>query len=104
MNSYAIGIVAVVFCALFVAGTAALDYGRAAVLFGLVAALAAPVAVHKVTDRNWSVGLLLGLASFASFPINNLYGLTSFFYAVPVILVYAAALWSIGLGWTRSWR
>ncbi len=104
MNKYFLGVIIAVFGALSVAAALGLKYSVATLLFGLVAAISAPLVVHKISDRNWSLGMFVGLSIFASFPAKKLFQLDGFLQEVPVTVAYAAILWVVGFGWKRSWR
>lgn len=104
MNKYFLGVAIAVFGTLAVAVPIGLKYSEATLIFGLVAALSAPVVVHKIPDKNWSLSMLVGLSIFASFPLQKLLNFDGFLYEAPVSLAYLAILWVIGFGWKRSWR
>ena len=104
MNKYFAIVNVVVFSCLFLALPLGLNYLQAAILFGIVAALLAPIAIHKVPDIHWVTGLLVGLALFASFPLKKLLPLDGYFQEVLLSMAYGAALWVIGAGWKRSWK
>ncbi len=104
MNKYVVVVIIAVFGAMAAAVPIGLRYSQATLLFGLIAAISAPVVVHKVSDRNWSFGMLIGLAYFASFPLKKLFQIDGFLNELPVNIAYAAMLWAIGFGWKRTWR
>ncbi|WP_306115867.1 MULTISPECIES: hypothetical protein [unclassified Roseovarius] len=104
MNKYVLGVVIAVFGTLVIAVSVGLKYSQASLLFGLVAAVSAPVVIHKISDVGWSIGMLMGLSFYASFPIKKLFQIDGIINEIPVTLVYVAVLWVIGLGWRRSWR
>lgn len=103
MNKYFFAIVAVVSISILLTSLG-LKYSHATLLFGLAAAGLAPIAIHKVPNSNIAVGLLMGLAYFASFPFKKLFQLDGFIQEIPVTLIYAGILWTIGAGWKRSWK
>lgn len=104
MNSYGIGIALVVVMTLMLGVALGLRYSQATLLFGFVAACAAPLTVHRIPDYRVSLALLLGLAIFASFPLRMLLQIDGLLQQGGVVLAYFAALWVVGFGWTRSWR
>jgi hypothetical protein len=104
MNKYVLGVIIGVFGALAIAVLIGLKYSHAALLFGLIAAISASVVIHKVSNKNWSLGMLMGLSVFASFPLKKLFQLDGFINEIPVTLAYFAILWVVGFGWKRSWR
>jgi len=104
MNKYSLGVIIAVFGALIIAVPIGLKYSQATLLFGLIAAISAPVVIHKTPDKNWALGMLMGLSFFASFPLKKLFQIDGFVNEIPVTLAYAAILWVIGFGWKRSWR
>ena len=104
MNNYGLAVTIAVFGALTIAVPVGLKYSQATLLFGLIAALSAPVVIHKIPNANWALGMLMGLSFFASFPLKKLFQIDGFINEVPVTLAYAALLWVIGFGWRRSWR
>jgi hypothetical protein len=83
-----------------------LRFSEAALLFALVAGASAPVVVHRVRSRALSLGLLTGLALFASFPAKKLYGVFvtyGTFGELAVTLAFLAVLFLVGAGWRRDW-
>ena len=104
MNKYGLAVTIVVFGTLAIAVPIGLRYSQAALLFGLIAALSAPVVIHKISDAGWALGMLMGLSFFASSPLKKLYQIDGFINDIPVTLGYAALLWVIGFGWRRRWR
>ena len=104
MNKYVLGVTIAVFGALVIAVPIGLKYSQATLLFGLIAAVSAPMVIHKISDKNWSLGMLMGLSFFASFPLKKLFQIDGFMNEIPVTLAYVAILWVIGFGWKRSWR
>ncbi|GAA6193630.1 hypothetical protein [Phaeobacter sp. NW0010-22] len=104
MNKYSVLIAAIVFLTLLLAVPIGLKYSQASLLFGFVALVLAPIAIHKTPSVNWALGLLMGLAIFASFPFKKLFQLDGFVQEAPVTLAYAGILWLIGMGWKRSWK
>ena len=103
MNRYALGIAIAVFGALALAVSIGLKYSQTTFLFGLVAAISAPIAIHKVPNKNIAVGMLVGLSAFASYPLRKLFQIDYFTNEFIVILVYLAILWVIAFGWRRIW-
>ena len=104
MNKYNLTVIFAVFAALIVAVPIGLKYSQATVLFGLIAAISAPIVIHKTPDTGWALGMLMGLSFFASFPLKKLFQIDGFINEIPVTLAYVAILWIIGFGWRRSWR
>ena len=104
MNKYVLGVTIAVFGALVIAVPIGLKYSQATLLFGVIAAVSAPMVIHKISDKNWSLGMLMGLSFFASFPLKKLFQIDGFMNEIPVTLAYVAILWVIGFGWKRSWR
>ncbi|MEO3476294.1 hypothetical protein AAFO90_01315 [Phaeobacter sp. CAU 1743] len=104
MNKYGLGVAVAAVGALIVAVPIGLKYSQATLLFGLIAAVSAPVVIHKIEDKNWSLGMLMGLTLFASFPFKKLFQIDGFINEIPVTLAYVVVLWVIGFGWKRSWR
>lgn len=104
MNKYFWGVAITVFGALAVSAQIGLKYSEATLIFGLIAAISAPVVVHKIADKNWSLGMLGGLSTFASLPLKELLKIDGFLDEAPVSLAYFAMLWVISFGWKRSWR
>lgn len=104
MNKYVLCVIIGIFGALAIAVAIGLKYSQAALLFGLIAAISAPVVIHKVSNKNWSLGMLMGLSVFGSFPLKKLFQLDGFINEIPVNLAYVAILWVVGFGWKRSWR
>lgn len=84
-----------------------LRYREASALFALVAAVSAWVAVNRVRSRALALGLLAGLAVYASFPAKKLYGVFATygtFGELALTLAFAAVLFLVGGGWRRNWR
>lgn len=104
MNKYGLAVTIAVLGTLAIAVSVGLKYSQATLLFGLIAALSAPVAIHKIPSVNWALGMLMGLSIFASFPLKKLFQIDGFINEAPVTLAYVALLWLIGFGWRRSWR
>lgn len=104
MNKYGLAVIMAVLGALVIAVPIGLKYSQATLLFGLIAALSAPVVIHKIPSVNWALGMLMGLSHFASFPFKKLFQIDGFINEVLVMLAYFALLWLIGFGWRRSWR
>ncbi|RFP88337.1 hypothetical protein DZK27_09640 [Rhodobacteraceae bacterium 63075] len=104
MNKYGFGVFIAAFGALVVAAMMGLKYSQATVLFGLIAAISAPVVIHRVPDRTWSIIMLVALAAFASHPLKKLFQIEGFAGEIPVTLAYCGILWVIGFGWKRSWQ
>ncbi|WP_298557907.1 hypothetical protein [uncultured Aliiroseovarius sp.] len=103
MNKFGVGVAIAVFGAIAIAVPLGLRYSQATLLFGLIAAISAPVIIHKIPNNNYSLGMLVGLAFFASFPLKKLFQIDGFINEIPVTLAYAAVLWTIGFGWKRRW-
>jgi hypothetical protein len=104
LDKYVWGVIIAVAGATAVSVPIGLKYSEATLLFGLIAALSAPVVIHRVSDKGWSLGLLVGLSIFASFPLKKLLKLDGFLEEMAVSIAYVGILWVIGFGWRRSWR
>lgn len=104
MDRYSLLILGIVLSVLWLSVLVELKYSHATLLYGMVALVLAPIAIHKVPRVNGALGLLLGLAVFASFPFKELFQLDGLVQEVPVTLAYAGMLWLIGMGWKRSWK
>ena len=104
MNKYGIGVILAVMVVLTLALALSLRFSQATLLFGFVACVAAPIVVHRIPDRNWSLALLFMLSIFASFPFRQLYQIEGFVREIPIIAIYAGILWLVGRGWKRSWQ
>ncbi len=102
-NRYFLLILIVVMAVMWGSVALGLSYWQGAVLWQVVAWVLAPVALHRVPDRNGALGLLVGLAFFASLPIRRMYGLEGLFQALPAIVAQAAVLFVVGGGWRRDW-
>ena len=81
-----------------------MKYSHAAILFGIGAVALAPIAIHNIQSANGSLGLLVGLAIFASFPLKKLFQIEGIIQEAPVTLIYFGILWAVGFGWKRSWK
>ncbi len=81
-----------------------MKYSTAIIVFGLISSGLAPIVIHKIRNSSISIGCLVGLALFASFPLKKLFGLDDFILEAVVILVYLGSLYVIGFGWKRSWK
>jgi hypothetical protein len=104
MDKYVWGVIIAVVGALAVSVPMGLKYSQATVLYGLIAVFSAPVVIHRVSDKNWSLGMLVGLSIFASFPLKKFFKIDGLLEGMAVSLAYAGILWVIGFGWKRSWR
>ncbi|WP_114286362.1 hypothetical protein [Candidatus Halocynthiibacter alkanivorans] len=104
MNKYSISVLAIAITTLFLAVVIGLKYSQASLIFGIVALALAPIAIHKVSDRGWALGLLAGLAIFASFPAKKLFQIEGFVTETLLTLIYFGTFWVIGMGWKRSWK
>jgi len=104
MNKFGFLIVVVIFVAITFAVAVGLKYFHAAVLFSVVAAVLAPVAIHKIPESNIATGMLVGLAVFASYPFRKYFHIDSLIAYMLVTLACLAVLWLIGFGWKRSWK
>ncbi|SFR17363.1 hypothetical protein [Poseidonocella sedimentorum] len=103
MNRIGIIIAAVIVLVPFASVALGLRLYPASLLFGILALMLAPLAIHKVPSPNWSAGLLVGLAFFASFPVKKLEIVGGPVQEVLCTLAYGAVLWLVGLGWKRKW-
>lgn len=97
-------IATVVMVTLVFAVSIGLKYSQASLLFGAVALVLAPVAIHKIPNVNWASGVLIGLAVYASFPFKKLFQIDGFLHESAVTLSYFAVLWIAGMGWKRNWK
>ena len=104
MNKYGFTIAAVVFMSLILSLIVGLKYSQASILFGIIAVGLARTTIHKVTEVNWAVGMLVGLALFASFPLKKLFQLDGFTQKFLLTMIYAGVLWIVGMGWRRNWK
>jgi hypothetical protein len=104
MNKYAILIMAVLLATLFISVTLGMRFSYAVLLYGLVAVILAPIAIHMVEKPNISIGLIVGLSVFASFPARRLYQLDGFIESAGLTIAYAVVLFIVGFGWKRSWK
>jgi hypothetical protein len=87
MNKYFWGVMIAVFGALAVAVLIGLKYSQAVLFFGLIAVLSAPIVIHKISNKNWSLSMLVGLSLFASFPLKKLYQIDGFVGGISVSLM-----------------
>lgn len=104
MNSYFIIILAIVLAVVFCAVFLGLSYLNASILFGVVAVVLSPVAIHRIPQSNLATGVLVGLAIFASYPLKKFFHLDSLMLSIIVTLGCFGVLWVIGFGWKRSWK
>lgn len=104
MNKYGIGVILAVMVVLTLALALSLKYSQATLLFGFVALVSAPIVIHRIPDKNWSMAMLFVLAIFASFPFRKLYQIDGFIREIPVLVIYVGILWLVGRGWKRSWQ
>lgn len=81
-----------------------LKYVYAAPVSFLFAALLSPVAIHKVSEKSLSIGLLVALAMFASHPFRKLFQLDGFIEQIAVTVTFLGLFWIFGFGWKRNWR
>ncbi len=104
MNGSTIVVFALILLTMFLSVAIGLKYSHAVLVFGIVAVILSPFAIHKIPRPNFATGMLVGLALFAGFPLRKPYQLEGLTQGVPVLLIYAAGLWVIGMGWKRSWK
>lgn len=104
MNKSVIIIMAVLLATLFISVALGMRFSYAVLVYGLVAVILAPVAIHKVDNPNLAIGLILGLAAFASFPARRLYQLDGLLWPALLMVAYAVVLFIVGFGWKRSWK
>ncbi|MCF6273664.1 MAG: hypothetical protein L3J37_10845 [Rhodobacteraceae bacterium] len=97
-------VLSVVLAAMMVAVSAPLDYAQSAPLFSVVAFASAPVVLHKIKDKSMAVGFLIGLSLFGSVPLMRLLEIDGFIGETLITLTYTALMFTIGLGWKRSWK
>lgn len=107
LNRWVLGVLAAM--ALCIVGTAVLSLrmSEAIPVFFVVAAISAPVAVHRVASPLGAGGLLVVLALFASFPAKSHYRVREAYGTlgeVVVTLAFLAVLFVLALGWRRAWR
>ncbi len=106
MNRPVAAVLLAVAVAIFAAAVLRLRYSDMTLLFTLVAAVSAPVCLHRVRPPILSLGLLVALAFFASFPAKKLYGVDATYGRFGELIVTAAffaVLFLIGGGWRRDW-
>jgi hypothetical protein len=104
LDKYVWGVIIAVVGATAVSVPIGLKYSEATLLYGLIAAFSAPVVIHRVSDKGWSLGMFVGLTIFASFPLKKLLKLDGDLEKLALSFAYAGILWVIGFGWKRSWR
>ena len=104
MNKYDLIIPTILLLTLIYATVFGLKYSQVTIVFGFVALLLAPLAIHRVSSVGWASGHLSSLALFASFPFNKLFQLNGTIWGFLVIFAYWVVLWTIGAGWRRSWK
>jgi hypothetical protein len=104
MSKYLALIAVVLIVTLILGVQIPLKYSQAVVVFGLVAVVLAPVAIHKLRHPALAAGVLVGLAMFASYPLEKLFRIGDTFQEFLVTAAYGAVLFVIGFGWKRSWR
>jgi len=102
MNKYFWIVIVLVFGSLLVAVPIGLKYSQAIVLFGVIALISAPIVLHKITDPNWSIGMLVGLSIYSSSPMKKLFQIEGMIEGGLITLAYGAVLWVIGFGWKQS--
>lgn len=103
MNNYGLGVALAVFGSMLISVQLGIRFSQASLIFAVIAAICAPIVIHRIQSVPWSAGMLLALAYYASFPLKKLFQLEGFVQEVPVTLIYAGLLWVIGQGWKRSW-
>lgn len=81
-----------------------LSYFAASVLWPLIAAALAPLAVHRIGSPNVAAGLLMGLAFFASFPVKRYLRLDGVILEGFATILFAVLLFVVALGWKRDWK
>ena len=104
MNKYSWIVIAAVVGSFVLVISVGLRYSQSSIFFGLVAAILSPIVIHKIPQMNVSLGLLVGLSFFASFPLKKLFQFEGILQEVSISAAYLAVLWVIGFGWRRSWR
>ena len=102
MNKIFVVIVVVIFTSLFIAVQLELRYSQCSIVFGLIAAVSAPFAIHKINSAGTVSALLVGLAIYGSFPVKKFFQIDGFLQEVPLTLLYFGALWVVGAGWKRT--
>lgn len=103
MNKTSIVIVVALALVQVVAISVGLKYSQATILFGGLAMIMAPFAIHKTPSVNSAIVMLVILAFFASQPFKRLFQIDVILQELPVTLIYAGVLWLVGMGWKRSW-
>ena len=73
-------------------------------VFGMVAVVLSPLAVHKIPSAPNAALALIVLGIMGSIPLRSLLQLDYLPMGVLVILAYSAVLWVTGFGWRRTWR
>ncbi len=104
MNRYFAIVSVVILGCLVLAIQLGLSNLQATILLGVAAASMSPVAIHKVPNANFALGLLVGLTLFASLPLKKLLQFDGFLQEILLSILYGAVLWIIGVGWKRSWK
>lgn len=103
MNKFLIAIGVVLVLTFAFTETSGLEPMQLSIVFGVVAALLAPVAVHKIPNPSWSLGALVGMAFFVGHPLKSALGVQGYGQEMALNVACFAALWVIGFGWKRSW-
>ncbi len=106
LNRWVLGVLAALAACIVATAVLTLRMSEAMPVFFVVAALAAPVAVHKVRSSIGAGALLLLLALFASYPAKTYYRLRENYGSLGeavVTLAFLAVLFAVALGWRRRW-
>jgi predicted outer membrane lipoprotein len=106
VNRWVLGVLLALALCIVATAVLALRHQEATLLFFVVAAVSAPVVLHRVRSHAISVGLLIVLADFASFPAKKLYRIEETYGTpgeVAVTLAFLAILFLVGVGWRRDW-
>jgi hypothetical protein len=91
-------------CAPMVSVFLSVSYFFAAVFFSGLSIFLAPLAIHRITDAQLSLSMLVLLYLFSAYPVRKV--LASEGLLTNGILVFSCfvILWLIGGGWRRGWQ
>ncbi len=104
MDKTAILILGIVMATLLVSVGLGMRYSVAVLLYGGIALVLSPLALHKIEKMNVAIGVLVGLAIFASFPARKLYQLDGILDSAGLTIAYGIVLFIAGFGWKRDWK
>ena len=71
MDYYGLGVALAVFGSMLIGLQVGIKYSQATLVFGFIAAVCAPIVIHKIQSIGGSVSMLVALAYYASFPQKN---------------------------------